>query len=206
MVGFQTREQEKIIGLLHDCVAPHLVISQYQLELLMASLDENTLTETQQQMLIKSWRALTDGTNLMREVINASTEGANFDEARFFPTVAEALKTFQPHLEITLTPKKNPATLMAHQQLGLCLHELLTNILKHNEHKKASVTFKQTETHIKMEVTSILTEKINPTAHSTGLKRLKTRVHAWHGQFNLKQTHQHHKVEVSLPYKHGEHP
>ena len=205
-IAEQISEQisEKIEGLLHDGIAPHLVISRQQLELLMASLDESTLSEQQQAMLIKSWRALSDGLTALSAVMMAckdTQDEASLDDKSLFPTTENVLTQFTPLLDLAVQTDSNEPALMANKKLGLCLQELLTNALKHSSETNVTVNLRRDGPLAKLTVTSTGIRQSNNQAETsgTGLERLQRRLTAWGGTLCVNEENNNFKVELSLP-------
>ena len=196
---------EKIEGLLHDGIAPHFLISRQQLELLMASLDESTLSEHQQAMLIKSWRALSDGLAALSAVMMAckdAQDDAPLDDEALFPTTENVLTQFTPVLDLTVETNGNEPALMANKKLGICLQELLTNALKHSPQKNVAIHLQRDGQLAKLTVISTCTSPLkSQVAQSTGtgLERLNRRLMRWDGKLCVKEENNKFNVELTLP-------
>mgnify|MGYP005843505209 CR=1 FL=1 len=193
--------REKLAGLLHDTLAPQLTISQQQLELLMASLEEDALSDNQQAMLIKSWRALQDGMLTLRDLIHAADTDAPLADEAFLPTVAQALARFTPLLTLDVSAPDETSALMQDKRLGVCLQELLTNALKYSPDRKVSVRLAEEDAMATLNVTSLGTGHVNP--NGTGLVRLQKRLSAWGGRLQVTQSNNRFQVEATLPINKG---
>ena len=198
---------EKIEGLLHDGIAPHFLISRQQLELLMASLDESTLSEHQQATLIKSWRSLSDGLTALNAVMMACKDMQDdtpLHDESLFPTTENVLTQFTPVLDLTVTlsGNGNEPALMANKKLGICLQELLTNALKHSPKTNVTVDLRRNGQLAKLTVTSTCTSPLkSQVAQSTGtgLERLERRLMRWEGKLCISEKNNKFKVELTLP-------
>lgn len=198
MAAHRNKDIDPTAGLLHDCVAPYLFISRHQLEMLINSLDENTLTDRQQTMLIKSRRALESGQQALRAIINRQPET---DEEALYPTVRQVLATYAPLLTFgKMPPPSNP--LMADIQLGICLSELLANVYKHAPGADVRVNLEASQTHKKLEVESAgANAPILPQTGGTGLglRFLEQRARKFGGEVKHHKTPEGFLSKVKLP-------
>ena len=199
-------DAEKIEGLLHDAVAPHLWISRQQLELLMAALEESSLSDHRQAMLIKSWRSLQDGQTAMESVMaackNAARDVTSLDDEALFPTVEVVITQFTPLLDLSVHTRGEVSVLMGNKKLGICLQELLTNTLKYSPKKAVTVDLRHDCKLASLKVISkgqCQPESQSETATAgTGLERLRQRLDIWGGQLCVEQNNSHFQVALTL--------
>ena len=209
MTNSELSNTEKIEGLLHDVIAPHFLISQQQIELLMTTLDKKTLSEHQQAMLIKSWRSLSDGLTTMGAVMAACRNTAHekdkdlapLDDEALFPRVEDVLTQYKPLLDLTVQTHGEISELMANKRLGICLQELLTNALKHSPKDKVTIDMRRHGDLAKITVTSLGTNFINSPGETagTGLERMRHRIALWGGDFCVDQKNSNFQVVVAIP-------
>lgn len=206
MANSELSDAEKIEGLLHDAVAPHLWISRQQLELLMASLEESCLSDQQQAMLIKSWRSIQDGQTAMEAVMtackNAARDVTSLDDEALFPTAEAVITQFTPLLDLSVQTRGEASVLMANKKLGICLQELLTNALKYNPKTAVTVDLRHDGKLASLKVNSkgrCQPESQAKTATAgTGLERLRQRLDIWGGQICVEQNNSHFQVALTL--------
>ena len=169
------------------------------MEVLINTLDEADLTDRQQDMLFKSWCSLNEGYSAMRDVMTAADNGSPLDNVSFFPTVEQALSTFKPLLRLTI---KLPdlEKFLESKKLGVCLHELLTNVLKHSPEKTAHVVMDDDGEQIRMIVVSS-GEASAPKKGNLGLSHMATRLKSWGGHLHTRTHEGTYRAEVTLPLK-----
>ena len=196
MVAGHGKKIDVMTGLLHDCVAPQLFISRCQLEMLIKSLDNDTLSDSQHARLIKSWQALKTSHDTLREIMRAPER----PEA-FYPQVRQALATYTPLLDFKTRPVSEES-LMADKQLGVCLSELLANVYKHTPDAEVAVKLAASGGRRVLRVESFTTApaaKPEGEEKGFGLRLLHQRAAAFGGEIIYNNRADGFTAEVRLP-------